>query len=379
MQNALNGQRPSRAAVFQGVESLLATRPELRTRFERVSNFARTVRVSEYHVTNSCNIRCKGCWFFLNDFDKASVETKQLDELRDFVKRESARGINSALLIGGEPTLFPQRIGVYVEEMQHVSISTNGLRRLPRSGFENVNVFISLFGGGDLDDELRAYKPSGRRFSGLFEQSLQNYRNDERACFIYAITEIAVEHIEDTVRRIEGNGNRVMFNFYSQYDQDDPLRMDREKELLEEALRVREKYAQVVLSTPYYIETMITGTSHWGRFGYDVCPSISIDHPAHTERRQNGHRTLPLFNTYAPDLKTLNFCCTSGHCADCRDSQAINSWLLVSLEHFLEDANTLQHWIELSEAYWRQFVWYPHRTPAKPSTQLSPPKPALRA
>ena len=32
-------------------------------RFVRVSDFGSGVRASEYHVTNACNIRCKGCWF----------------------------------------------------------------------------------------------------------------------------------------------------------------------------------------------------------------------------------------------------------------------------------------------------------------------------
>ena len=36
---------------------------------------------------------------------------------------------------------------------------------------------------------------------------------------------------------------------------------------------------------------------------------------------------LPKFNAWAADFKTVNFCCTSGHCEDCRDSQAVFSWL----------------------------------------------------
>src|SRR5262245_61578796 len=108
---------------------------------------------------------------------------------------------------------------------------------------------------------------------------LQNYANDDRVQFIYAITEEGIDFIEPTVRRIRDNGNRVTFNFYSRYDTDSPTQVQRAEELLDEALRVREQYPDAVVAHPYYIRTLITGASHWARFGYDVCPSISVDHP----------------------------------------------------------------------------------------------------
>src|SRR5579871_1062130 len=163
--------------------------PDLAIRLERVRSFGHSVHASEYHLTNGCNLRCKGCWFFANDFDKASTEVADLSALRSFVRRERERGVNTALLIGGEPTLVPDRVSVYVEEMTHVSVSTNGLRPLSREGFENVTIAVTLFGGGPLDDELRGILPSGRPLSGLFEQALGNYRGDPRTIFIFALTE----------------------------------------------------------------------------------------------------------------------------------------------------------------------------------------------
>jgi molybdenum cofactor biosynthesis enzyme MoaA len=79
-------------------------------RFHSVMAFSGKVRSSEYHLTNACNIRCKGCWFFEHEFDVATKEEKSLSELRAFIATERARGVNSALLIGGEPTLFPKRV-----------------------------------------------------------------------------------------------------------------------------------------------------------------------------------------------------------------------------------------------------------------------------
>jgi hypothetical protein len=204
---------------------------------------------------------------------------------------------------------------------------------------------------------------------------LNNYKNDPRVTFIYAITEEGIQHIEPTVKRIHDNGNVVTFNFYSEYDKDSLLRHVTTGKLLEEALRVKALYPTTVLSTPYYIKTIISGETEWGKFGYDVCPSISVDHPAHRDRLQNGNRTLPLFNAYAPDLKTVNFCCTSGRCESCRDSQAVSSWLMVSAEKFFHSLEGIGTWVDLAEAYWGQFVWSPFhwskRETAKPATVVA--------
>lgn len=336
-------------------------------RFRRVTQLSRRVRSSEYLLTNACNIRCQGCWFFLNDFDKKSRELKSADEVRAFAQRERERGVNYAIIIGGEPALIPDRVAAFCEVMEFVTISTNGLKQFPRQGFEKLAVQISLFGGGALDDELRAIKPGGARFTGLFDTALRNYQDDPRACFVYAITEDGLEHIEETVRRIHDNGNRVSFNFYSKYNKDEPLRMEHEARLVEEALRVKALYPETVLSHPYFIRALVTGKSHWGSFGYDVCPSLSVDHPDNAARVANGNPVLPRFNAYAADCETLNLCCTSGHCGDCRDSQAVLSWMLVSFDRFRESGELIKTWIEVSESYWKQFIWASFEQPAAPS------------
>jgi hypothetical protein len=335
-------------------------------RFRRVTNLSRKVRASEYLLTNACNIRCQGCWFFEHDFDKRTTELKSADSVREFARRERERGITYSIIIGGEPTLIPDRVAAFVEVMDYVTISTNGLRPMPKQGFENLAVQISLFGGGKLDDELRAIKPGGAKFSGLFDQALRNYVGDPRACFVYALTEDGIDHIAETVEKIHDNGNRVSLNFYSKYHRDEPLRMQNAPRLLEEALRVKELYPETLLSHPYFIHAIITGESHWGNFGYDVCPSISVDHPDNAKRIANGNPYLPRFNAYAADCSTLNLCCTSGHCGDCRDSQAVLSWIMVNFDRFRGSGALLRTWIEVAESYWKQFCWAPFEVPAAP-------------
>ena len=340
---------------------LLANQEDWITRFELVKGFSSSIRSSEYHLTNACNIRCKGCWFFEYGHDKGAREKTDIADWRDFIKRESERGVNSALLIGGEPTLFEERIAEFAIHMDPLAISTNGLIKLPFSApFTNATVFISLFGGGPLDDDLRAIKPNGKAFTGLFDSALANYRNDPRATFVYAVTEDGIEYIEDTVKKIRDNGNRLTFNFYSKYDSNHPLKLDNERRLLELLSNLKAKYPKTITNHPEHIKAIVTGNSWLGTFSYEVCPSISSDHPDNVSRKSNGNPILPGFNTYKPDLETLEVCCTSGHCSDCRDSQAVYSWLLTGLKASLGSEESLKTWIEVAEAYWSQFIWSPY-------------------
>jgi hypothetical protein len=276
---------------------------------------------------------------------------------RRFAAEQAGAGVTSALLIGGEPTLFPERISAFVDAMTFVTISSNGLEAFPKFGFDNVAIALTLFGGAALDDEMRAIRPNGDRFDGLFDRALINYKDDPRATFIYALDPSSIETMDETVSRISDNGNLVSFNYYSSYGTKTTSTRDNEEKLIDEALRIADRYSDSVISHPYYIRALITGQTEWGEFNYESCPSISVDHPAHEERLKNGNPNLPGFNAYAADTEQVLFCCSSGHCESCRDSQAVHSWLMTNIRRFMRMDRGLETWIEISESYWKQFVW----------------------
>lgn len=85
-------------------------------KYQLIKEFSRKIRASEYHITNACNIRCKGCWFFEHEFDVATKENKSKNDLDHFVAKEVRRGVNAPLLIGGEPTLFPKRVAGRIQK-----------------------------------------------------------------------------------------------------------------------------------------------------------------------------------------------------------------------------------------------------------------------
>lgn len=175
---AINPRPLSRREAKTRLASLLADRPDLAARLQVVRDMGRRVSATEVHLTTTCNIRCKGCWYFEGGFDAAVPETSDPALISRFVDSLVAKGVTQATLIGGEPTLVLPRVVPFVERLPYVTISTNGIRPLPTVGFAHVAVAISLFGGGPLDDALRGYRVNGSSFSGLFETALGHYRND---------------------------------------------------------------------------------------------------------------------------------------------------------------------------------------------------------
>lgn len=354
---------PDRRYVRDRLREIRAQDPALAERLRRLQRFAGSVRTRVVFLTRSCDIRCQGCWYFGHGMDQGVTEEKDQAAVDAFAARLAVEGCTHALLLGGESTLVLDRVRAFTRHVRHVTVVTNGLRPLPRDdGFADVNVAVSVFGGGPLDDRLRGIRPNGTRFTGLFDKALTNYQGDPRAVFILALSEDGLDHVEDTVRRVRDNGNQLSFSFYSAYGTDTPVpaATARREALLEEALRVKESYPDTVTSHPYFIRTAVTGRSHWAEFGYDVCATVSVGHPAHTARLGNGNPVLPDFAAYRPDLRTVEFCCTSGDCGGCRDSQAMHSWLLVSLPRFLESAGRLREWVEIAESFYRQYYWSPY-------------------
>ena len=64
---------------------------------------AGAMRSISVDLTNECNIRCAGCYYFSEEMDKVKMP---LDENKFdlFIKNELARGTNFVTIVGGEPS-----------------------------------------------------------------------------------------------------------------------------------------------------------------------------------------------------------------------------------------------------------------------------------
>jgi len=320
---------------------------EVRERYETIRSFG--MRSSIYDVTNRCNLRCKGCFYFSSDKDEVFDEP-DLKRLEAFIESEKARGVNYAILIGGEPALALDRLDVWYRTIK-CSAATNGIKRIPRDRYPAMRFGISLWGSGEEEAELR-----GRN---TFEISLKNYAGDPNTYYLYTITPRSLDHVDAITRRIGDAGLRVHYQLFSN-DQDvsgydwDEASLTKVRDLMDDML---EKHPDIVISSRYYHQVLTTHTLLGQKWGWDACPSVSADN----DPRRPLPKRLIGFNAWAADLRTVHRCCTSQtrDCARCYDGAATMSWVMVNKREHMDSPKDFANWVDVTHMFARLYEYVP--------------------
>jgi len=317
-------------------------------RYRRISSL--NIRSSIYDVTNRCNLRCKGCFFFSSGEHEAAREEEALSRWENFVDCEKERGVNLAILIGGEPTLFLDRIEAFYRRVP-TYCATNGLIRVPRERFPDLMVGISLWGDADDEKQLRG--------KDTFAISSRNYEGDPWTYYLFTITPRQVGKIEPVIRRIRDVGLKVHMQLLSNDEGVDGFSWT-ESQLQDVRLEMDdalEHFPETVISSKYYHEIITTGRMLDRPFGWAECPSVTEP----MDGRNPRPRRLIHFIRWASDLKTMHRCCTSAtrDCSTCKDGAAHMSWVMVNKREHLRSAKDLQNWIEVYEMFAKLYRFIP--------------------
>ena len=316
-------------------------------RYKRICNL--NIRSSIYDVTNRCNLRCKGCFFFSSD-EHLTGEEKDVHAWERFIDKEVERGVNLAILIGGEPALHLERVEAFYKRLP-TYCATNGLIKVPRDRFPDMMVGISLWGDPEAEKSLR-----GR---DTFAISSKHYQGDPYTYYLYTITPKQVGHVEKMVQRIRDVGVKVHFQLLSNDEGADGFSW-KEQELAavcEEMDDLLARYPQTVISSRYYHKVLTTGKMLGRPFGWMECPSVSETH----DDRNPPSRRLIRFIRWAADLKTTHRCCTSAtrDCTTCKDGAAHMSWIMVNKRQHMQSPKTMQGWIEVYEMFAKLYRFIP--------------------
>lgn len=303
---------------------------------------AGSLRSISVDLTHVCNLRCTGCYYFSENMDRfASPEEDSVFDA--FIEREKARGTNFVTIVGGEPTLAMDRMEKIYRNFW-MNVATNGLRKIPYEGFENMPIGISVWGDHATDRRLR-----GSDKVDVFAKALQNYRNDPRAFWYYTVTPGNAHEVERVVEQCVNNGNYVLFNFYGDLghlggDLDYRIGFDRVREEIE---RMIDRYPQHILMTAYISQVVSSGWLYDEQWGYEVCTSLSADHPVNTQRLQNGKPYNPHFRAYNADFTTTRRCCTGidRDCDTCFDTWEHFSWIMLNLRKHLGSKQEFTNWL----------------------------------
>ncbi len=303
---------------------------------------AGSLRSISVDITHVCNLRCAGCYFFSEEMDRFHMPPDEA-AFQEFIEREKARGTNFVTIVGGEPSLVPERIKRIYDNFW-MNVATNGLRKIPYEGLEKMPIGIAVWGDHQTDKNLR-----GKGRIDVFARALKNYRDDPRAFWYYTVTPGNAHEIESVVRQCIDNGNYVLFNFYGDlahyggalgYEQGFAA-------VRREINRMIERFPERILMTAYLSRVVSTSMLYDEKWGYDVCTSLSSDNPVNRDRIANGKPYNPHFRAYNADLATTRRCCTGieRDCESCFDVWEHFSWIMLNLKKHLGSKQEFTNWL----------------------------------
>lgn len=317
-------------------------------RYKKISKL--NIRSSIYDMTNRCNLRCKGCFFFSSGEDKAAVEEMDVKNWEKFIAREKQRGVNLAILIGGEPTLCLDRVEAFYKQLP-TFCATNGLIKVPRDRFPDMMVGISLWGDEEAEKLLRG--------KDTFAISSKNYEGDPYTYYLNTITPKQIGKTERIIKKIKDVGLKVHMQLLSNDEGVDGFfwKPEELKDMRSEMDDMLDKYPETVISSKYYHEIITTGNMLGRKFGWMECPSVSQP----IDKRKPQPKRLIEFIRWASDLETMHRCCTSEtrNCSTCKDGAAHMSWVMVNKRAHIRTPNDLQNWIEVYEMFAKLYQFIP--------------------
>lgn len=269
--------------------------------------------------------------------------TSEETHVDTWINLEKERGTNFVTIVGGEPSMSLNRLKRIYDNFK-VNVATNGIKKIPVQGFENLPIGIAIWGNALTDSHLRA---NSKR--DLFQEALGNYKNDERAFWYYTVAPGLSDEIDEVVDQCIQNGNRVLFNYYS-----DLSGLGGEFDFRNGFFDVREtidkmidKYPGKILTTPYFNKVVATGKLFDMNWGFDVCTNLSENFEGNQERLSSGQPSNKHFRAYNSDFTTTRRCCTgvSRSCESCFDTWEHFSWIMLYFRKHLNSKEDFTNWL----------------------------------
>ena len=316
--------------------SELLADPEVRTRWEKVRRYF-FLRESTYDMSNRCNLRCDGCYYY-EGAKQFAGENGDAGAWRTLMRAEKERGITYVVLAGAEPSLVPGLLEVCFTEMPLGSIATNGVRRIdPAVGYK---IHISVWGNDATS--LRV-----RKAAELLGRQIENYRDDPRAVFVYTFTRENIDEAAGVVDTLAAADCRITFNvFSSPVGYEGPLRHD----------------AASLIRTRKMMEKMMT--RHPGRVLFSPYGAVAHTHALGLHDlygcsypRMNASTEIGLgrsFRQFRTDLtwdRDASCCVPDTDCIDCRHYAAGSAVVTARLYRHVKDPPIFRSWLDYVDTY----------------------------
>jgi MoaA/NifB/PqqE/SkfB family radical SAM enzyme len=316
--------------------SELLAQPEVKARWEKVRKYF-FLRESTYDMSNRCNIRCDGCYYF-EGTKQFAKEIGDAEAWRKLMQAEKARGITYVVLAGAEPSLVPELLDVCYQEMPLGSIATNGFKKIPESA--GYKIHISVWGNDETSLRVRKAK-------NLLKTQIANYENDPRAVFVYTFTRENIDEVNEVAEDLVSHECKLTFNvFSSPVGYTGNLRHDDESfaRTRQKMIELLNKYPQNILFSVY------NAVAHTHKKGLHDLYSCSYP-------RCNPSQDIGLgrsFRQYRTDLnwdRSVACCVPDTDCADCRHYAAGSAVVTARLYRHVNNAAAFKSWLDYVDTY----------------------------
>jgi MoaA/NifB/PqqE/SkfB family radical SAM enzyme len=336
---------------------LLADR-EVHLRWEKVRKYF-FLRESTYDMTNLCNIRCDGCYYYEGEKQFARGDENP-EAWRKLMREEKARGITYVVLAGAEPSMVSELLEVCYREMPLGCIASNGFKRIP----ETVGYKIHISVWGNDETSLRV-----RRAKNLLLKQIDNYRGDDRAVFVYTFTRENIEEIYEVMDSIVTHECKITFNVFSspvgyagslRHTRDS---LDRTRDVMLDLLA---RHPGHVLFSPYNV------VAHTHQYGLHTLYGCSYP-------RKNPSTDIGLgrsFRQYRADLswdRDVACCVPDTDCDECRHYASGSAVVTARLYRHVTDPDTFKSWLDYVDTYLAVWVKGYEKDDHLCRTMITPP------
>jgi hypothetical protein len=317
------------------------------------------LRESTYDMTNRCNIRCNGCYYYEGEKQFAK-ENKGVDDWRRLMQLEKGRGITYVVLAGAEPSLALDLCEVCHQEIPLGAIATNGLIMIPAP--IQYRIHISVWGSDETSLKIRKAK-------NMLQRQIDNYRGDPRAVFVYTFTRDNVNQAQPVAEILSAEGCRLTFNMFSApvgYNGSLRHNVDSLKKCRIVMTGLLEKFPQNVLFSSY---NAVVHTHTSGLHDLFTCP-----YP-----RRNPATDIGLgrsFRQYRTDLswdRRAACCVPDTDCEDCRHYASGSAVVTARMFRHTTDQDIFKAWLDYVDTYLAVWVMGYEKGPNLSNSSIAPP------
>ncbi len=332
---------------------------KIKQRWEKVRKYF-FLRESTYDMTNRCNIRCEGCYYYEGEKQFAR-ENLDPEAWRQLMQAEKVRGITYVVLAGAEPALAPDLLQTCYQEIQLGAIASNGLKSIPAT--VGYKIHISVWGNDNTSRLVRGAQD-------MLKRQIENYNGDSRAVFVYTFTRDNIGQIYEAMDLLADCGGKATFNMFSA-----PVGYKGRLRHTPESLRqtrltmtdVMHRYPDNVLFSSY------SAVAHTHQFGLHDLYKCSYP-------RMNPSDDLGLgrsFRQYRTDLtwdRDAACCVPDTDCADCRHYAAGSAVVTARLFRHATDPETFSAWLDYVDTYLAVWVMGYQKGRNLSDQSVSPPE-----